>query len=38
MVTWLSQNAGVNLQAAAEVEKRVESMRTDGSRRDWAPF
>lgn len=38
MVTWLSQNAGVDARAAAEVEKRIESMRTDGSRRDWAPF
>jgi hypothetical protein len=38
MVTWLSQNAGTNARAAEEVEKRVESLRTGGSRRDWAPF
>ncbi|MFE4717440.1 phosphotransferase enzyme family protein [Streptomyces sp. NPDC056728] len=38
MVTWLSQNAGTNLRAAEEVEKRVESLRSGGSRRDWAPF
>jgi aminoglycoside phosphotransferase (APT) family kinase protein len=38
MVTWLSQNAGTNPQAAEEVEKRVETLRSGGSRRDWAPF
>ncbi|MFE0276697.1 phosphotransferase enzyme family protein [Streptomyces sp. NPDC058992] len=38
MVTWLSQNAGTNPRAAEEVEKRVESLRSGGSRRDWAPF
>lgn len=38
MVTWLSQNAGTNSRAAEEVEKRVESLRSGGSRRDWAPF
>ncbi|MFC4611510.1 phosphotransferase enzyme family protein [Streptomyces maoxianensis] len=38
MVTWLSQNAATNSKAASEVEKRVESLRSDGSRRDWAPF
>lgn len=38
MVTWLSQNAGANPRAAEEVEKRVESLRSGGSRRDWAPF
>ncbi|WP_234372647.1 phosphotransferase [Streptomyces reticuliscabiei] len=38
MVTWLSQNAGTNPQAAEEVEKRVGSLRSGGSRRDWAPF
>lgn len=38
MVTWLSQNASTNPSAAEEVEKRVESLRSGGSRRDWAPF
>ncbi|MEU9345417.1 aminoglycoside phosphotransferase family protein [Streptomyces sp. NPDC048278] len=38
MVTWLSQNASTNQLAAEEVEKRVESLRSGGSRRDWAPF
>ncbi|NNN31000.1 aminoglycoside phosphotransferase family protein [Streptomyces sp. S3(2020)] len=38
MVTWLAQNAGTNPRAAEEVEKRVESLRSGGSRRDWAPF
>ncbi|MFI8487200.1 phosphotransferase enzyme family protein [Streptomyces rubrogriseus] len=38
MVTWLSQNAGADPRAANEVEKRVESLRSGGSRRDWAPF
>ncbi|MDI5971526.1 aminoglycoside phosphotransferase family protein [Streptomyces sp. SL13] len=37
MVTWLSQNAA-NPRAAAEVEKRVASLRTGSSRRDWAPY
>ncbi|MFI0219876.1 phosphotransferase enzyme family protein [Streptomyces lydicus] len=38
MITWLSQNAGTNPRAADEVAKRVETLRTGGSRRDWAPF
>jgi len=38
MVTWLSQNAGTDSRAADEVEKRVETLRSGGSRRDWAPF
>ncbi|MFG2195774.1 phosphotransferase enzyme family protein [Streptomyces sp. NPDC048639] len=38
MVTWLSQNAGTNARAAEEVAKRVESLRSGSSRRDWAPF
>ncbi|MET8534756.1 aminoglycoside phosphotransferase family protein [Streptomyces sp. NPDC005065] len=38
MVTWLSQNATTNPDAAREVEKRVESLRSGGSRRGWAPF
>ncbi|MEU0210150.1 aminoglycoside phosphotransferase family protein [Streptomyces canus] len=38
VVTWLLQNAGANPQAADEVEKRVATLRSGGSRRDWAPF
>ncbi|MBB1242502.1 aminoglycoside phosphotransferase family protein [Streptomyces durbertensis] len=38
MVTWLSQNAGADARAAAEVEKRVETLRSGSSRRGWAPF
>ncbi|WP_329384211.1 aminoglycoside phosphotransferase family protein [Streptomyces sp. NBC_01716] len=38
MVTWLSQNAGASPRAAEEVEKRVETLRSGGSRRAWAPF
>lgn len=38
MVTWLSQNAGTSPRAAEEVEKRVKTIRSGGSRRDWAPF
>lgn len=38
MVSWLSQNAGADPRAAAEVEKRVASLRSGGSRRNWAPF
>jgi hypothetical protein len=38
MITWLSQNAGANARAAEEVEKRVATLRTGGSRREWAPF
>ncbi|WP_405869371.1 phosphotransferase enzyme family protein [Streptomyces sp. NBC_00005] len=38
MVAWLSQNADTNPRAAEEVEKRVETLRSGGSRRGWAPF
>ncbi|MFF1295632.1 MULTISPECIES: phosphotransferase enzyme family protein [unclassified Streptomyces] len=38
MITWLSQNAATDPRAAEEVAKRVESLRSGGSRRDWAPF
>jgi Ser/Thr protein kinase RdoA (MazF antagonist) len=38
MITWLSQNAATNPRAAEEVEKRVQSLRSGGSRREWAPF
>ena len=38
MVTWLSQNAGTNPRAAEEVEKRVATLRSGGSRQNWSPF
>jgi thiamine kinase-like enzyme len=38
MTIWLSQKAGDDERSAAEVRKRVEDMRTGGSRRDWAPY
>lgn len=38
MTLWLTGKAGAEEKAAAEVHKRVESIRSGGSRRDWAPF
>jgi hypothetical protein len=38
MVTWLSQKAGHDEQAAAEVAKRIAALRTGGSKRDWLPY
>jgi aminoglycoside phosphotransferase (APT) family kinase protein len=38
MVTWLSQKGADDERAAAEVRKRIASMRSGGSRRDWLPF
>lgn len=38
MVTWLSQQAGHDEQAAAEVRKRIAALRTGGSKRDWRPY
>ena len=38
MVTWLSQKGADDEQAAAEVRKRIASLRSGGSRRDWLPF
>lgn len=38
MTLWLAGKAENDESAAAEVRKRVEAIRTDGSRRDWAPF
>ncbi len=37
MITWLSQNAATDPRAAKEFEKRVKSLISGGSRRDWAP-
>jgi aminoglycoside phosphotransferase (APT) family kinase protein len=38
MTLWLCGKAGADEEAAAEVRKRVESIRSGGSRREWAPF
>lgn len=38
MVTWLAQKSGENEETAAEVAKRIETLRTGGSRRDWKPW
>jgi aminoglycoside phosphotransferase (APT) family kinase protein len=38
MVTWLSQKAGHDEQVAAEVRKRIASLRTGSSKRDWQPY
>jgi aminoglycoside phosphotransferase (APT) family kinase protein len=38
MVTWLSQKADHDARAAAEVRKRISSLRTGGSKRDWQPY
>lgn len=38
MTLWLCGKAGADKEAAAEVRKRVESIRSGGSRREWAPF
>ncbi|MEV0756130.1 aminoglycoside phosphotransferase family protein [Streptosporangium sp. NPDC050280] len=37
MVTWLSQKADQDEQAAAEVRKRIRTLRTGADRRDWQP-
>jgi aminoglycoside phosphotransferase (APT) family kinase protein len=38
MTVWLAGKAGANKGASEEFSKRVESIRTGASRRDWAPF
>lgn len=38
MTLWLAGKAKNDETSAAEVRKRVEAIRTGGSRRDWAPF
>ncbi|PXY35180.1 aminoglycoside phosphotransferase [Prauserella coralliicola] len=38
MTLWLCGKAGADERAAAEVRKRVQTLRTGGSRREWAPF
>ncbi|MEU4826017.1 aminoglycoside phosphotransferase family protein [Actinomadura sp. NPDC023710] len=38
MVTWLAQKADESEETAAEAAKRIETLRTGGSRRDWKPW
>jgi aminoglycoside phosphotransferase (APT) family kinase protein len=38
MVTWVITKAGESQRVADEASKRIESLRTGGSRRDWAPL
>jgi aminoglycoside phosphotransferase (APT) family kinase protein len=38
MTLWLAGKADADEEATAEVRKRVESIRSGGSRREWAPF
>ncbi|MGJ6962531.1 phosphotransferase enzyme family protein [Streptosporangium sp. G11] len=38
MVTWLSQKAPDDERAAAEVQKRIQALRTGASRHDWEPY
>jgi len=38
MVLWLGRQVSVKPEAAAEFVRRVETLRTDGSRRGWKPF
>jgi len=38
MVTWIVRKAGESDKIAAEARKRVDTLRTGASRRDWSPF
>jgi aminoglycoside phosphotransferase (APT) family kinase protein len=38
MVTWLSQKGASDPEAALEVRKRIASLQSGGSRRDWVPY
>jgi aminoglycoside phosphotransferase (APT) family kinase protein len=38
MVTWMAQNVGQDERVASEFTKRMDALRTGGSRRDWQPF
>jgi aminoglycoside phosphotransferase (APT) family kinase protein len=38
MVTWLSQKADENQQTADEARKRIDSLRTGASRKNWKPY
>jgi Ser/Thr protein kinase RdoA (MazF antagonist) len=38
MVTWVIQKAGDDERVAAEASKRIATLRTGGSRKDWNPY
>lgn len=38
MVTWLSQKGSDDEEAAREVRKRIATLQSGGSRRDWVPY
>jgi Ser/Thr protein kinase RdoA (MazF antagonist) len=38
MVTWIAQRGDESETLAAEVARRIEALRTGGSRRDWHPY
>jgi Ser/Thr protein kinase RdoA (MazF antagonist) len=38
MVTWVAQKASENEKTSAEARKRVDTLRTGASRKDWLPF
>ncbi len=38
MVTWIAKNADKDQRTADEVAKRIMTLRTGGSRRDWQPY
>ena len=38
MVSWLMQNVSSSPASAAEFEKRMQTLRTDGAARDWTPL
>jgi Ser/Thr protein kinase RdoA (MazF antagonist) len=38
MTLWLGNKAETDERAATETRKRIQAIRTGGSRRDWAPF
>jgi aminoglycoside phosphotransferase (APT) family kinase protein len=38
MVSWIVSKAGENNRTSAEARKRINALRTGGSRKDWGPF
>jgi aminoglycoside phosphotransferase (APT) family kinase protein len=38
MVSWIAKKAGESRGAAGEARKRINAMRSGGSRRDWGPY
>lgn len=38
MVTWLAERAATDYESAAELKKRLETLRAGGSRRTWRPL